>query len=62
MRYNELFKRLQQSSPELARMVQQNPAAMAELDNMESERVAAEIGSLLKDFVSGLVVENRNVI
>ncbi|KKK52235.1 hypothetical protein LCGC14_3106980, partial [marine sediment metagenome] len=31
----------------------------AELDGMERERVAAEVGSLLEDFVSGLFVENR---
>jgi hypothetical protein len=60
MRYNELFKRLQQSSPQLAHMIELNPAAMAELDNMERDRVAAEVGSLLEKFVSGLFVENRS--
>ena len=62
MRYNELFKRLQQSSPYLAHMIEGNPDAMAELDSMELERIAAEIGSLLENFVSGLIVVNKNTI
>ena len=61
MRHNELFKRLQQSSPDLAREIEQDPEAMAELDDMEAERVAAEIGSLLDEFIPGLIVENSNV-
>lgn len=59
MKHNELFKRLQMSSPYLAHMIELNPAAMAELDNMESERIAAEFGSLLEEFVSGIVVKNQ---
>ncbi|KKM82895.1 hypothetical protein LCGC14_1314860 [marine sediment metagenome] len=60
MRHNELFKRLQQSSPQLAHQIELDPTAMAELDSMERERVAAEVGLLLEKFISGLFVENIN--
>lgn len=58
---NELFRRLQQSSPHLAQWIADNPEAMQQLDELEVERVVVELGQLLQEAVPGLIVEQRNV-
>lgn len=57
--YNELFQRLKQSSPQLAKIIEQDPSAMRRLDKMEEERIAVEIGQLLQDYIPGLTTEFR---
>ena len=60
MKHNELFERLQKSSPQLAKKIAQTPAAMAELNDLEMERIVVEFGSLLEEVVTGLTIEKRN--
>jgi len=57
---NDLFRRLQMSSPHLAKEIAQNPKVMNQLTEMEAERIAAEFGQLLQEEIKGLIVERAN--
>jgi len=57
---NELFRRLQMSSPNLAKEVAQSQEAMEALRLMENGRLAAEYASTLVKAFPYLTVERTN--
>lgn len=57
---NDLFRRLQMSSPHLAKEIAQDPDSMHQLTEMEAERIAVEISQLLQEEIKGLTIEQQN--
>jgi len=57
---NELFRRLQMSSPKLAKEIALNQKAMEAIRRMENLRIATEYAKILKHDFPFITIKNSN--